>query len=109
MSDIVSAEHRRAADSLRQLLAAYRQSEDLISVGAYQPGSNPTLDTAIRLRDALNAFLRQGTGEHVSFAQSLQSLLQLEKQRSISPSPIASPGSPADPATTTPARKAEQR
>ena len=106
MSDIVSTEHRRAADSLRQLLAAYRQSEDLISVGAYQPGSNATLDTAIRLRDALNAFLRQGTDEQVPFAQALQSLLQLEKQRSISPA-VAS-GQMADPAST-PARKSEPR
>ncbi|HUG91253.1 MAG TPA: FliI/YscN family ATPase [Planctomycetaceae bacterium] len=82
MNDIVPTEHRRAAESLRQLLAAYRQSEDLISVGAYQAGSSPAVDTAIRLRGAIQAFLRQGTDEFVSYAEAVGGLLSLEKQRS---------------------------
>src|SRR5258706_12011335 len=50
MPDVTTVEHRRAADGLKQMLAAYQQSEDLISIGAYQSGSNPLVDTAIRLQ-----------------------------------------------------------
>jgi FliI/YscN family ATPase len=77
MNDIVSPEHRRAAEGLRQLLAAYRQSEDLIAVGAYQAGSNPIVDRAIRVRDTINMFLRQGVDERVTFHEAVQGLLKL--------------------------------
>ena len=57
MNDIVSREHRAAADSIKQLLAAYQQSEDLITIGAYQMGSNQLVDQAIKLREPIDAFL----------------------------------------------------
>ena len=44
---------------LRDWLATVRSSEDLISVGAYVPGSNPRIDEAIGKRDAIEAFLKQ--------------------------------------------------
>ena len=44
---------------MRQALSAYRDSEDLIQLGAYVAGSNPALDTSIRLRPELLDFLRQ--------------------------------------------------
>jgi flagellum-specific ATP synthase len=37
----------------------YQQNQDLIQVGAYETGTNPTLDEAIRLREAMENFLRQ--------------------------------------------------
>src|SRR5690606_14576739 len=46
-NQIIDAEHRRAADNVLQLLAVYRENEDLISVGAYQYGSNAVIDAAI--------------------------------------------------------------
>ncbi len=58
MNDVVSAEHRTASESLKQLLAAYQQSEDLIQIGAYQLGANPLVDLAIKLREPIDAFLR---------------------------------------------------
>jgi flagellum-specific ATP synthase len=52
--------HRQAlAAAARRLMAAHREHRDLIEVGAYAPGSDPDVDLAIRLRPALDAFLRQ--------------------------------------------------
>ncbi|HPB44761.1 MAG TPA: FliI/YscN family ATPase [Microthrixaceae bacterium] len=48
---------------LRALLAAYREARDLIEIGAYKPGANPTVDRAVALHDQINAFLRQSMNE----------------------------------------------
>ena len=60
---VTSEEQRQLATRARELLAAYRESRDLIEIGAYVPGSNPTVDEAIARRPALEAFCRQGTHE----------------------------------------------
>ncbi|MBW3543459.1 MAG: FliI/YscN family ATPase [Planctomycetes bacterium] len=82
MNVVVTPEHRAAAESIRRLLAAYRESEDLIAVGAYQAGTNGEVDRAIRLRDAINRYLRQSTAEHVGFEDSVSGLLKLAEQAS---------------------------
>lgn len=82
MNDIAGEPHRKAAQYLRQLLSAYQQSEDLISIGAYQNGSQPLTDAAIMLRPALLAFLQQGGHEATDFPTILQ---QLEKIAAIKP------------------------
>jgi len=51
------------AAKIREALALYRQSEDLINLGAYVSGSNPRLDSAIRTRSDMMQFLRQGARE----------------------------------------------
>lgn len=81
MNDIVSAEHRTAAESVKQLLAAYQQSEDLITIGAYQMGSNHLVDLAIKLRDPINAFLRQSSTERGTFAGAVDGLMRLARLR----------------------------
>ena len=63
-----------AAARTRRLLAAYRGAEDLINIGAYQPGSNPEVDRAIEKRDALLAFLAQGISERWSLERAVESL-----------------------------------
>jgi flagellum-specific ATP synthase len=63
MPDIVSAEHQALALRAREALAVYRDAEDLISIGAYVPGSNPAIDAAQQLHGPLRAFLCQGGGE----------------------------------------------
>jgi len=63
MPDVTTNDHRQAAFLLRELLAAYRDHEDLISIGAYRRGSNPTVDSAIGMREAVNRYLRQPIGE----------------------------------------------
>jgi len=52
-----------SARRIREALALYRQSEDLINLGAYVAGSNPRLDTVIRMRDEIMRFLRQGPAD----------------------------------------------
>jgi flagellum-specific ATP synthase len=47
----------------REMLAVYRENEDLINIGAYVKGSNPVIDLAIQKRPALVAFLKQGMRE----------------------------------------------
>jgi flagellum-specific ATP synthase len=59
---------RDAAGDLRRLMAALREKEDLIAVGAYQAGSDPAVDSAIALRGEINAFLRQHVEEPSTLA-----------------------------------------
>jgi flagellum-specific ATP synthase len=67
----------KAARRLAELVAAYRRNEDLINIGAYSQGANPTIDQAIRLMDRINAFLRQGLDEGVGLEASRKELLAL--------------------------------
>jgi len=81
MPDVVSNEHVRAADSLKQLLAAYQENQDLISIGAYQAGSNALVDAALKLRDEALKFLQQGIGERSTFDSALAGLARLAQMR----------------------------
>jgi len=74
----VAPEHRRrAAGALREAMATYQSAEDLIRLGAYAAGSNPKLDTAIQLREDLNAFLRQKPHERSDAAETDKRLAAL--------------------------------
>jgi flagellar biosynthesis/type III secretory pathway ATPase len=77
MPNIVAPEHLRAANRLRQLLAAYRDAEDLIAIGAYQQGTNPLVDRAVARMDAIRQFLRQSRDEQPTFEETLQGLYAL--------------------------------
>ncbi len=59
MPDVTTVEHRSKAGRVREWMATARDSEDLVSVGAYVPGSNPRIDEAIQRRPVVEAFLRQ--------------------------------------------------
>lgn len=63
-NSVTNPEQRRLATRARQLLAAYRDSKDLIEIGAYRSGANPLVDEAIALRPAINAFCQQAVEEH---------------------------------------------
>ena len=76
MSDVVSPEHLAAATRFKRMYSAYQQNQDLISVGAYQSGSNPEVDEAIIYHPRLMQFLQQDSNEAVSFDNSLQGLMQ---------------------------------
>ncbi|MGB5519283.1 MAG: FliI/YscN family ATPase, partial [Gammaproteobacteria bacterium] len=76
MNDVVSAEHQAAANRFKRLYSAYQQNQDLISVGAYQTGTNAEVDEAILYYPRLMQFLRQDSSVAVSFEQSLQGMLQ---------------------------------
>jgi flagellar biosynthesis/type III secretory pathway ATPase len=60
-----------------ELLAAYEENRELISIGAYARGSNAMADTAIELESAMTAFLRQGSDEHMSMPETCKQLLEL--------------------------------
>lgn len=59
MPSITAREQRASANTLRELLATYHSAEDLINIGAYVDGSNPTIDRAKSKIGAINGFLRQ--------------------------------------------------
>jgi type III secretion protein N (ATPase) len=77
MPQVTSGAHRVAAARARSLLAALERSRELIQLGAYQAGSDPEVDQALARRTALEAFLRQGTGEATAFEATQDRLLEL--------------------------------
>ena len=77
MPEVTTPEHRQAAGILRNLMAVYRQNEDLINIGAYVKGSNPTCDTAIRLMPEIDKFLKQSTQEKIDYETTIANLLSL--------------------------------
>ena len=81
MTTLASPEHQKSAHTIRQLMAVYAEHEDLVSIGAYQAGTNPQLDVAIQMRDVIHKFLQQGPQEHVPYQTvilELQKLAQLK-------------------------------
>jgi flagellum-specific ATP synthase len=83
--DLLKPEQLQLAAAAREHLAAYRKNQDLINIGAYPAGSNPTIDRAIALHEPLNKFLRQGVNEGFAAAQSWPLLAQVLS----APAPVA--------------------
>jgi flagellum-specific ATP synthase len=77
MPTVCASEHLEKARKLRQLLAAYSASEDLIRVGAYQKGADMILDKAIAALPKILCFLQQRKNEAPSFSQTRDALLAL--------------------------------
>ena len=75
MPAICSSEHLARAQRLRQALASYTRSEDLIRIGAYQRGSDPDLDRAMQVVPALKAFARQQAEEAPTLEETIAALL----------------------------------
>ena len=63
-----------AGDALREWLAVQRESQDLVSVGAYVAGSNPRLDEALARHDRVEAVLCQPADTTCGFADALEAL-----------------------------------
>jgi len=74
MPDVASVEHRTKAGQVRDWLATIRNSEDLVNVGAYVPGTNPRIDDALGRRDVIEAFLRQPADDLQPFDGALAAL-----------------------------------
>ena len=75
MPQVVSPEHLQAAQRFKQLWSRLQQSRDLISVGAYVPGSDRETDQALAVQPAMQAFLRQGLQESEGLSRSLERLV----------------------------------
>jgi flagellum-specific ATP synthase len=73
-SAIVAPDHFRAAQKLRKYWTLYLQKQDIIQVGAYAANSDPEIDEAIRLKPAIDEFLRQDSGNVHTLSDSLEGL-----------------------------------
>lgn len=80
MPEIVPPGRMRQAGRLRDLLATYRQAEDLINIGAYVSGSNPKIDEAIRYQEEIVNFLKQDMHETSSFEETAAYFEKLARQ-----------------------------
>jgi len=76
-TQLISREMRHAAEAVRTLMAVYKENEDLINIGAYQKGSSTTIDRAIQLRAAIEAFLAQEQHELIPWERSMEELKKL--------------------------------
>ena len=77
LTSVCTPEHLNKIHRLRQLMAAYAASEDLVRVGAYQKGTDPALDHALDTLPRLNGFLQQKKDELSSLADARAQLLAL--------------------------------
>ncbi|UHA73937.1 flagellar protein export ATPase FliI [Paenibacillus sp. 481] len=74
MKDIVPKDHQLAAEQLKRLLAVYKESEDLINIGAYQRGSNPVIDEALQYIEEIQAFTKQRVDDEAPFEETIERL-----------------------------------
>ncbi len=79
MTAVASREHVQAARRMRQLLSKVNKARDLIQLGAYQPGHDVELDTAVRLQPQMNALLQQDMHESAALDSSRAQLFHLMK------------------------------
>lgn len=75
MTNVTTKDHRMIAQYLRENLAIYKESEDLINLGAYKEGSNTKIDQAIMMNSKIESFLKQSMDESFSF-QEVEQLMQ---------------------------------
>lgn len=77
MVDVCSDDHKKHTNKIRRLLAAHREAEDLINIGAYVKGSDPIIDEAIAKIDPINSYLKQDMYEKNNFEQDLKRLREI--------------------------------
>lgn len=71
MPSIVHEEHLNKANAIKDIMATYKESEDLINIGAYKMGSNNKIDRAIDLKGDIDEFLMQETLDIYPFEETL--------------------------------------
>ena len=77
MKEISEEKHNEAASYARDILAIYKEAEDLINIGAYEKGSNEKIDMSIKYIDTVNKYLKQGVNESTSFDVSKMLLINM--------------------------------
>jgi len=77
MSDIVSKDHKKAANAFRRYMAVYADAEDLINIGAYVKGSNSSIDEAIDKHEDIEDFLTQAVEENFDFEETVENLSRI--------------------------------
>jgi len=79
MPQLVDEETRKASYGVRDMIATYRDAEDLINIGAYKRGSNPRIDLAVERIDSINGFLKQRAEQPSDMRATQDGLLALAK------------------------------
>ena len=79
MNSVIEKEQKEAAAKLIEIMATYKEAEDIINIGAYSAGSNPQIDYAISKIDRVNKFLKQQIEEKSEFKDTLQQLKAILK------------------------------
>lgn len=74
MPQVVDKDTLNRAQKFKHLYSLYQQNRDLLSVGAYSPGSNPELDLAVKLMPVMQAYLQQGLDDAFSIEDSQSGL-----------------------------------
>ncbi len=97
IGDIAPGEVRAAGQQLRAALAAYREKEDLIAIGAYQRGNHPLVDATIDLYDDIERYLCQAVDERSDLAEADDRLLELAAELGSSARPRGSTAESVDP------------
>ncbi|TVM00223.1 MAG: flagellar protein export ATPase FliI [Candidatus Brocadia sp. WS118] len=77
MDDIVALEHKKAATELKAIYATYKESEDIINIGAYAKGSNQKVDYSISMIERIKDYLKQDVMEESKFDDAVARLTNL--------------------------------
>ena len=77
MVNLIDQSHLDQIRKFKVFFSRYQRSRDLISVGAYIPGSDPVLDQAISLYPRMESFLQQQLTEQSDFQSSINALKSL--------------------------------
>ena len=80
MPNIVERKHMNMSNKIKDVLAVYKESEDLINIGAYKRGSNRKVDMAIELIDDIKEFLIQDTSKSYTFEETNNLLSDISKK-----------------------------
>lgn len=77
MDDIITLEHRKVAHELKMVYAKYKESEDLINIGAYAKGNNSKIDFAISMIDRIKDYLKQDVTEDSKYEDTVLRLTNM--------------------------------
>jgi flagellum-specific ATP synthase len=79
-TELADKEHQAAAGDIRNVMANYQKSEDLITIGAYNKGTDKNLDRAINLQDPINEFLKQHTHAPNEYKNTIKQLKDISSK-----------------------------
>lgn len=77
MKNVTRPEQVKMAQKMREILAVYKDAEDLVNIGAYKGGSNPKIDRALKYIDAVNEFLKQSTDDPTNYNTTIRMMQQI--------------------------------
>jgi len=77
MTDVTNASQQNAAGKFKEVLATYRQAEDLINIGAYKVGSNPRIDYAMAKIEQMISYQKQSIGDAVDVLSAAAELREI--------------------------------